>query len=119
MKCPRGYATRYTSRYFISTASGKIRNELVKKSVLDETKLEVTVELKQGERFSDGRELTSDDVLATLRLLKNPAFRFPYQSDLDFIDRFEKIGTLPIYRFFQGKVRPLEKLPDIQDFECE
>ena len=92
----QGICNKVYQSLFYFDPSGKIRNELVRSAALDETKLEATVELKQGERFSNGREVTSDDVLATIRLLKNPAFRFPYQSDLAFIDRFEKIG---LHRF--------------------
>ena len=102
----QGIINKVYQSLFSFDRNGRIRNELVKNSTLDVKKLEVTIELQTGARFSNGKYLTSDDVLATIRLLKNPVFQYPYQSDLSFIDRFDKMDARRFSIRLKGRYAP-------------
>jgi len=86
-------------------------NDIIKKNktaVKTENPVEIIIELKKNIFFSDGKELTADDVVATVELLQDKRFRYPYVSNLQFIQRIEKINghrlkiTMP-YRFAPWK----------------
>jgi peptide/nickel transport system substrate-binding protein len=89
----QGIVNKVYQSLFSFDRNGRIRNELVKNATLDANQLEATIELREGARFSNGKYLNSDDVLATVLLLKNPAFQYPYQGDLSFIDRVAKMDA--------------------------
>ncbi len=57
-------------------------------------RLRIWFALKSGVRFADGSALQSGDVAATINLLKNPLYNYPYLSDLDFIDKITVIDSL-------------------------
>jgi peptide/nickel transport system substrate-binding protein len=69
-----------------------------------ENTVEIVIELKKNIFFADGKKLTADDVVATVELLQDRRFQYPYISNLQFIQRIEKLDrhrlkiTMP-YRF--------------------
>lgn len=74
---------------------GNIQKELVEKVHFEST-VKIIIELKKNIFFSDGKELTADDVVATVGLLQDRRFKYPYVSNLKFIKSLEKIDR---YRF--------------------
>jgi len=88
---------------FYFDEKGNIQQELVEK-VHFENPLEIIIELKKNIFFSNGKELTADDVVATVGLLQDKRFKYPYVSNLKFIQSLGKIDrhrfkiTMP-YRF--------------------
>jgi ABC-type transport system substrate-binding protein len=75
---------------FYFDEKGNIQNELVEKFHFENT-VEIIIELKKNIFFSDGKELAADDVAATVELLKDERFQYPYISNLQFIQGIEKI----------------------------
>jgi len=57
----------------------------------DTDKLDIIIDLKKGIYFSDGKELDSEDVLQTFKLLQDQRFRYPYMSSIQFIDSLKKL----------------------------
>ena len=93
------YATTETSQAIINKVfgslfyfnhKGEISNGLVKNFHLDTNDREILIQLKENIFFSDGKELETDDVIQTVKLLQNKAFGYPYISDLRFIKKIEK-----------------------------
>jgi peptide/nickel transport system substrate-binding protein len=64
-------------------AEGFSRHDGGKKIILD---------LKRDRFFSDGKQLTADDVLATFKLLNDPGSGYPYRSMFSCIQALEKMG---------------------------
>lgn len=91
------------SGLFYFDEKGNIQKELVEK-VHFENNVEIIIELKKNIFFSNGKELAADDVVATVGLLQDKRFQYPYISNLQFIQGIEKIDrhrfkiTMP-YRF--------------------
>jgi peptide/nickel transport system substrate-binding protein len=81
----------YQSLFYFDNR-GNIRPELVDSFSCGEGSLEISLSLKKGARFADGSALGSRDVVATVALLKDPLFEYPYQSDLDFLEEIEATG---------------------------
>jgi peptide/nickel transport system substrate-binding protein len=72
---------------FYFDPAGEIRPELVDALSWDEGQLEISLTLKKGVRFANGAPLQARDVAATIELLKNPRYEYPYLSDLAFIEK--------------------------------
>lgn len=68
---------------------------------INETTLEL--DLRRGVKFHNGAEFTADDVVFTLNYVSNPANRSTTQSNVNWIDRVEKIDS--------HKVRIITKRP--------
>jgi peptide/nickel transport system substrate-binding protein len=94
------YASTETSQAIINKVfnglfyfdeQGNIQKELVEKVHFENT-AEIIIELKKNIFFSDGKELTADDVVATVGLLQAKRFQYPYVSNLQFIQGIEKLG---------------------------
>lgn len=56
----------------------------------------IRLTLRPGARFADGAPLDSRDVAATLGLLRDPRFRYPYAADLEFLAAVEAAGPLEL-----------------------
>ncbi len=82
---------------------GEIRPELVAAFSLDEERLEISLTLKKGARFADGSVLNSRDIVATVALLKNPLFEYPYLTDLDFLQKIEAIDPQNLRLKLKGR----------------
>ncbi len=54
----------------------------------------MSLTLKGGARFADGSPLDSADVVATVALLRDPRFEYPYLADLEFLESVEAAGPL-------------------------
>jgi ABC-type transport system substrate-binding protein len=64
--------------------NGKIRESLIENcTIVSKTRIRILI--KRGVMFSNGRKLEVKDILATLRLLKDPAYKYPYLTNLKFI----------------------------------
>jgi peptide/nickel transport system substrate-binding protein len=75
---------------FYFNYKGEISNGLAKDLYLYKNGREILIQLKENIFFSDGKELETDDVIQTVKLLQNKAFGYPYISDLRFIEKIEK-----------------------------
>lgn len=95
----------YQSLFYFDQ-QGEIRPELVAEVSGNVAKLEISLKLKKGARFADGSALSSRDVAATVALLKNPLFEYPYLSDLDFLEKIEVIDPLNLRIKLKGEFAP-------------
>lgn len=73
---------------------GRAVPELVDSYALGADGAAIELTLKPGARFADGSPLTSEDVAATVRLLRDPRFEYPYAADLDFLAGVGTTGPL-------------------------
>jgi len=99
-------ANKVFQSLFFFDPRGNIRPELVESFAWQEAGLEISLTLKGGARFSDGSALDSRDVAATIALLKDPDFAYPYQSDLDFIASVEADAPLRLRIRLKQKFAP-------------
>ena len=99
-------ANKIYQSLFYFDREGDIRTELVESFSWNEARLEASLILKSGARFADGSTLDSYDVVATVALLKDPLFEYPYLADLDFLDKIEAIGPLALRVKLKGKFAP-------------
>ncbi len=97
----------YQSLFYFDR-QGKISPELVATVAGDRERLEILLTLKKGARFADGSALDSRDVVATVALLKNPLFEYPYLSDLDFLEKIEALGPLTLRIRLKARFAPWE-----------
>lgn len=76
----------YEGLYYFDS-QGKIKQGLAEKAQLytKNNHWEITLQVKKNIFFANGKELTAEDVVATIKLLKNEAFQYPYGVALDFI----------------------------------
>ncbi len=74
---------------------GKITSDLIAgaTSSLEKGRSVTRLTLKKGIRFSDGKELDANDIIQTIRTLKNPVYNYPYLSTTDCIDSVERIDS--------------------------
>jgi peptide/nickel transport system substrate-binding protein len=109
------YATRETAQgvmnkihraLFYFDPDGAIVPELVDSVSWDESRLMISITLKKNIRFANGAAVQSRDVSATVELLKNPAYEYPYLSDLDFIEKIVVIDPLNFRISLKGKFAP-------------
>lgn len=85
-------ANKIYQSLFYFDEQGAVRPELVDSFSCSETGLEILLVLKEGARFSDGSALDSRDVAATVALLQDARFEYPYLADLEFLERIEAVG---------------------------
>ncbi|MFH2107858.1 MAG: ABC transporter substrate-binding protein [Chrysiogenia bacterium] len=95
----------YQSLFYFD-GQGKIRPELVAAASPNEARLEISLTLKKDAFFADGSALSSRDVVATVALLKNPLFEYPYLGDLDFLETIEAVDPLNLRIKLKGKFAP-------------
>jgi peptide/nickel transport system substrate-binding protein len=79
---------------FYFDQNGEIRPELVHSVRCDEGQLTISITLKKDICFANGAAVQSRDVVATIALLKNPVYEYPYLSDLNFIEKIVAIDPL-------------------------
>ncbi len=53
----------------------------------------IFVKLKDGVLWHDGKNLTTNDLIFTFNLMKDPSFEYPYRADIEFIKEIEKIDS--------------------------
>ena len=68
------------SSLFKYDSSGKIIPDLVENYDLSEDKMTYTVKLKKDIRWHDGEIFNADDVIFTINLVSNPAYKSPLRS---------------------------------------
>jgi peptide/nickel transport system substrate-binding protein len=90
----QGVMNKIHQALFYFDQAGEIRPELVDSVRYDEKQLAISLTLKRGICFANGAVLQSRDVMATIELLKNPIFEYPYLSDLNFIEKIVVIDPL-------------------------
>jgi peptide/nickel transport system substrate-binding protein len=90
-------ANKIYQSLFYFDPRGDIRPELVERFSGAASGLEISLTLKKGARFADGSAVSSRDVVATVALLKNPLFEYPYLADLDFLEKIEATGPLGLH----------------------
>ncbi len=95
----------HQSLFFFDRLGG-IRPELVDSYSCSGSGQEIALVLKPGVRFADGSHLGSRDVVATVALLKDPSFEYPYLSDLDFLEKVEAVGPLALRIKLKGEFAP-------------
>jgi peptide/nickel transport system substrate-binding protein len=89
-------ANKIYQSLFYFDRQGHIRPELVERFSNAGSGLRISLTLKKGARFADGSAVSSRDVVATVALLKDPFFEYPYQADLDFLEKIEATGPLDL-----------------------
>jgi peptide/nickel transport system substrate-binding protein len=99
-------ANKIYQSLFCFNQRGEIRPELVDSFSCSASGLEISFVLRKGARFSDGSALDSRDVAATVALLKNPDFAYPYLSDLDFIDKIDVVDPLRLHLRLKRRFAP-------------
>lgn len=76
------HQTMIESFYYLNYETGKAVPWLAESHVFNERGDEVTVKLRQGVTWSDGRPFSSKDVVFTIDLLKENAPKLSYSNDL-------------------------------------
>jgi peptide/nickel transport system substrate-binding protein len=87
-------ANKVYQSLFCFDPQGVIRPQLVAAFSCAGDGREITLDLKDGARFADGSRLDSRDVAATIALLRDARFEYPYLADLDFLQSVEVAGPL-------------------------
>lgn len=67
-------------RLFSFDESGRLKGELAEKTISSDNYKTVTIKMRKAAKWSDGRDLTSDDVIFTIDLMKNPLVNPQAQS---------------------------------------
>jgi len=73
---------------------GVLRPDLAASFSIDEARNEIELDLRPGQRFSDGSPVESRDVAATIAALRDPRFEYPYAADLEFLERADAVAPL-------------------------
>ncbi len=90
----QGMMNKLHQALFCFDQNGVIRPELVQSVHWDEGQLTISIALKKNVHFANGATLRSRDVIATIELLKNPQYEYPYLSDLNFIEKIILVDSL-------------------------
>lgn len=90
----QGVMNKLHQALFYFDQTGAIRPELVDSVRCDAEQLMISLVLKKGICFSNGAAVQSRDIAATVELLKNPLYEYPYLSDLNFIEKIVVIDHL-------------------------
>jgi peptide/nickel transport system substrate-binding protein len=90
----QGVLNKIHQALFCFDQNGEIRPELADSVRCDAGQLTVSITLKKGICFANGAAVQSRDVVATVELLKNPIYEYPYLSDLNFIEKIVAIDPL-------------------------
>jgi len=69
------------SGLFSYDAEGKLEKRLLDDYAISEDGKLYTLTLKQGIKWHDGEELTTEDVLYTIRAIQNPAYKSPLRAN--------------------------------------
>lgn len=69
------------SSLFKYDGQGKLENDLVDSYDISDDKTQYTIHLKKGVQWHDGQQLTSADVLFTINLISDPAYKSPLRSN--------------------------------------
>jgi peptide/nickel transport system substrate-binding protein len=99
-------ANKVYQALFFFDPQGNIRPELVASYSCNPAGTAITLTLKPGARFADGSVLDSRDVAATIALLRDPRFEYPYAADLDFLARAVAVGPLGLRLELKEKFAP-------------
>ncbi|HSQ34372.1 MAG TPA: ABC transporter substrate-binding protein [Candidatus Binatia bacterium] len=91
---------------FYFDPGGGIRPELAETTHWDEERSTISITLKKGAYFANGVAVQSRDVLATLALLRNPLYEYPYLADLAFIEEIIAVDALSFRIRLKGKFAP-------------
>lgn len=90
-------------------ASGRLAKRLAQEYGVSEDGRTYTVSLVPGAKWHDGQEVTADDVLFTVRLIQDPAYKSPLRSnwlsvEAAAIDRYTLTFTLkkPYFGFLES-----------------
>jgi ABC-type transport system substrate-binding protein len=90
----QGIMNKIHQALFYFDQTGGIRPELVDSVRCEEGQLAISLTLRKGICFANGAAVQSRDVMATIELLKNPLYEYPYLSDLNFIEKIDVIDPL-------------------------
>ena len=85
---------------------GVLRPDLVASFSIGEAGNEIVLDLKPGQRFSDGSPVESRDVAATIAALRDPRFEYPYAADLEFLERADAVAPLRLRLTLKGRYAP-------------
>jgi len=102
----QGIMNKIHQALFYFDPAGGIRPELVDAVGWDEGQLLISLTLKKGIRFANGAALQTRDVVATIELLKDPLYEYPYLSDLAFIEKTVVVDPLNLRIKLKGKYAP-------------
>ena len=105
----QGVMNKIHQALFYFDQEGEIRPELVESARCDEGQLTISLTLRKGICFSNGAAVQSRDVMATIGLLKNPLYEYPYLADLNFIEKVVVIDHLNFRIKLKEKFAPWKK----------
>jgi ABC-type transport system substrate-binding protein len=90
----QGVMNKIHQALFCFDQAGDIRPELADSVRCDEGQLTIAITLRKDICFANGAAVQSRDVMATIELLKNPLYEYPYLADLNFIEKIVVIDPL-------------------------
>lgn len=61
--------------------NGRVKESLAERVEISDEGKKYTISLRQGVRFHDGKALTADDVVFTVRTLQDPAYKSPLRTN--------------------------------------
>ncbi len=85
---------------------GVLRPDLAAACAVDAARGEILLDLRPGQRFSDGSPVQSRDVAATIAALRDPRFEYPYAADLEFLESADAVSPLRLRLKLKGRYAP-------------
>jgi len=83
------------SSLFAAGPNGELNPDLVKEYSLSDDKKTYTIKIKGDVRWQDGEKLTADDVLFTVKAIRDSSYKSPLRANLTGIDA-EKVDDLTV-----------------------
>ncbi len=83
------------SPLFSFNTAGELINDASAGYTLSDDKKTYTIKIKNNIRWHDGRPLTADDVLFTVKAIQNPVYKSPLRSNLSGVET-EKVGDYEV-----------------------
>lgn len=84
-------ADKVFSGLFTLDKNGKIVPDLVEEWREEENS--IFIKLKDKILWHDGKRLSTDDIIFTFNLMRDPSFEYPYTADIEFIKEIKKIDS--------------------------
>ena len=97
-------ADKVFSGLFTLDRNGNVVPDLVEE--WGEEKNSIFIKLRDKILWHDGRSLTTDDLVFTINLMKDPSFEYPYLADIEFIKEIVKIDSKKAKIIFSRKFAP-------------
>lgn len=97
-------ANKIFNSLFYFDCRGRVEKGLAEAYWVENNGKKIIIELKKNIFFPRGRELNSDDVVSTIKLLKDKEFKYPYAADISFVKEARKIGKFKFSLILQDRL---------------